>query len=278
MVVENCSMPTDWFPLGWNRVLPPQDFPLVILVATATVNDLDGDLDELLDQTFGDRQWHLLGDHLDSLISWTGYTPPGKDVHPDDIARGEQARHVFEEAMRAAERPLPTTVRDLAHLMAEFGIFVRSAEGKRWRMGEPLPLPAEVLPLPPEVVADLDHLRWLDVTETLAGRIISYVVDGLGRPPSVATSIGRLCRATGLDANDVRLGLARLIGDGEFSTTRVGRPVDPETLLEHARFVLQVDWAMFDRKRFNVRQGEDGKLVMSAADEFWERSGIEPDD
>lgn len=259
MSVQGIAVAHDWWPSGWNWVLPHQGFPLHMLVATADVYDLDGDLDDLMDQIIESQEWNMLMDTLDAPVRWAWVDDPTND--PEQLALDTEARHRFETAMHAAGRPLPETVRQLAHLMADFGVFHRSDDSRRWRSADPLPLPAEVLPLPAGFVAELDAQRWRHEVDPYAQAIIRYMIDRLDRPASFSTSVQRLSQVTGLGANEVRAGLGLLITE-EFGTTRDGIPVASETLLDHARFTLAADWDRFAENRFQIRHGEPGEAPL----------------
>lgn len=249
------AIANDWWTSGWHHLLPRQGFPLHILVATATVHDMDGDLDELLLEQF-DGAWDMLQGGLDDPVCWT--LPEDAD-NAEQQERDERARRRFETTMATAGRPLPATTRDLAGLMADLAVFEHTvtATGERWRSPHPLPLAGEALPLPRDFADELDAGQWRERVEPYAQELIRYLRRELRRPDEVSTSVERLARATQLEAEAVRQGLATLVSDGEFRVVRgagADQPdVDPETLADHARFRLLTDWAAFDEHRIGIR-------------------------
>lgn len=241
----------DWYTTGWHRILPEPALAVQLIVSTATVDEIDGDLDELLAEVVG-GSFPMMPEGWESPAVWSY---PDEKLDDEDQAIRDRCRDVFETAMANSDRTVPTTARELAHLMADLGIFVRSEDGQRWRCPHPLPLPQEVLPLPDELVKELDQWRWRHTVEPYAQAIIVYVIETLNSPDEFATTLQRLAQAIELDIESVRQGLTRL-GEDEFSFVRDGQPVDPETLLEHARFMVRIDWKRFNENRFQIRLAE----------------------
>lgn len=246
----------EWFTCGWHQLLPRQAFPLHMLVASATVHDLDGGLDSLLEQMQFGANWNMLYGGLDAAPLWT--LPEDNDDR-EQIEFDTTWQDRFTTTMQAAGRPLPTTVRDLAGLMAELGVFEREATGagERWRSPDVLPVPEDILPLAPDLAADLGMLRWNDRIEPYVQELIRYLIE-LDEPAELATSVQRLARATGLDEESVRQGLAGLVADGDLRVVRGEGPqettADPERLAEHARCRLLVDWEHFHEHRIGLRK------------------------
>lgn len=244
----------DWYRSGWESVLPRQGLPLSMIIATAHAREMDGSLDELLDQIMG-GEWSMLPGGLDGPLLWTWPRSPGEEP-PDaeQLAFDAGLHHQFETALAAAEVPLPATVRDLANLLADLGVFEHTTtdDVEQWWFPDQLPLPAEVLPFPPEVVTELDARRFREVAEPYAQRIIRHLIDDLAQPAHVWTTVERLARVTGLDPDAVRLGLAVLVADGEFRIVRDDGDVNPETLRDHARFRLLSDWTAFAENRITI--------------------------
>jgi hypothetical protein len=255
MPLENIVFGRDWFESGWNRLLPRQAFALFIAVSTATEHDMDGDLKTLVVRQLGRWPWDMLGE-LDDPLRWTFDEQADDD---EQVALDERRREVFDTAVAQAGRPVPTTVAELATLLADLGFFQHTITGvgERWRAPEVLPLPGEVLPLPADVAAELDDHRWQMRVEPYAQDIIRYVIDELGSPNEVPTSVDRLARALELDPQSVREGLGALLDHGDFRTVRDihGRrnDIDPATLPDHARFTLVVDWERFAESRTSIQ-------------------------
>lgn len=163
---------------------------------------------------------------------------------------------------RAARVP-PESVRQLAVLMADLGVFEREVVGgvERWRSPETLPLVAERLPVSERFAAEEDQRRWRSLHEDSAQAIIRHLVDVLGEPDEVSTTLARLAADTGLDLSDLRFGIAALLDDGDFALIdgSSGNDVDPETVEEVRRIVLRVDWHRFGEERIGLRFADPGE-------------------
>ncbi|MFD5255151.1 DUF6042 family protein [Streptomyces bobili] len=109
--------------------------------------------------------------------------------------------------LTAAGFPVPRTVRDLSELSLTWGLAHReeTPDGTRWSMPVALPLPGDLLPLDAELTERLDSIRWRLRTGPLVDGLIEHMVDDLGEPQEVLTSLDRLATATGRDADDVRI-------------------------------------------------------------------------
>lgn len=154
-------------------------------------------------------------------------------------------------------------MRDLADLLVDLGVFEHRDDGgdERWRFPNQLQLPDEVLPFPADFVSKLDAIRFDDVAEPYAQRIIRHIIDDLNSPTQVWTTMVRLARATDLEPEAVRYGLALLVKEGDFRVTREKwaerRDESPETLPVHARFVLLIDWQKFAETRISIRRSSE---------------------
>src|SRR5690606_26433719 len=102
-----------WMCSGWRYVLPQQATALHMLVVTATDRDLDGSLDELVEE-LGVLWFDHFTDGLDCGVRWTH---PLDIRDPDEAAAGERARHECLTAFSLAGIVLPSTVRELATTM-----------------------------------------------------------------------------------------------------------------------------------------------------------------
>lgn len=251
------AISNDWWDAGWQLILPRQAFPLHMLVASATVHELEGGLDTLLRVLLG-GEWDMLLGGLDAPVAWTWPTRTPGEEPPDaeQLALDAAAKERFETAMVVAGRPIPRTVRELAALMVDLGVFTLEVTnaGERWRSPTQLSLPGEMLPFPADFVDDLDASRWRSAAEPYAQRLIRHVADELGSPDEVSTTVERLSRATGLAADAVRHGLTALVSDGDFRVVRDTADHNPETLADHARFQLVPDWAAFAESRITIRR------------------------
>ncbi|MFD8902504.1 DUF6042 family protein [Streptomyces ardesiacus] len=156
--------------------------------------------------------------------------------------------------------PVPTTVRDLSELYLTWGLARReeTPDGTRWSMPAALPLPGDLLPLDPELTERLDSIRWTMRTGPLLDTLIDHLVDDLGEPTEILTSLDRLAAATGQDVDDVRLALAELVKSGDSRVQRGEEPADAERLEAHRRFRLVMDWEHFHENRIQVSRGDWG--------------------
>lgn len=87
-----------------------------------------------------------------------------------------------------------------------------------------LPLPGDLLPLNAELTQRLDKIRWIMRAEPLVNTLINHLVDDLGEPPEILTSLGRLADATGQDVNDLRLDLSELVQSDDAKILRGQEP------------------------------------------------------
>lgn len=236
----------DWFESGWWSITPPVAIMLQMMISTASMLEVDGDLDRLHREIVG------LGDfELDEQVLWT----EANVDDPDELAYGAARKSEFEDAVTAAGHLVPETVRDYAELLAAVGVFQQSVtedHQQRWRIANPLPLPEECLSFRQDRITKFEQIRWKSALEPYAQRLIRHVVDDLEAPEFVDATIERLASSTGLSCESVRQGLQSLSED-EFTFHRHGAEVDPEHLLDHARFKMVIDWQAFRENRFTIR-------------------------
>ena len=156
-----------------------------VVVATATVKDLDGSLDELID-SFGRDVFHRDTGGLDGPVWWTF---PDQD-ETDQLAMDRASQEIFEAVLERAARVPPGSVRQLAMLMADLGVFERELVGgvEMWRSPEALPLVAERLPVSEQFTAEEDQRRWRSLHEGSAQAIIRHLVDVLAEPDEIPRS------------------------------------------------------------------------------------------
>ncbi|WP_329460848.1 DUF6042 family protein [Streptomyces sp. NBC_01431] len=267
-MTENASVPgsrrdlamhNDWWPAGWEQVLPRQGLALTMLIGTACQPGFTGSLDDLVHEFF-DGHWDLIGGNLDSPLtfSWPDeewdYEAAPEGPEACEAARWKQ----FSAMLTTAGYPVPTTVRDLSELYLTWGLARReeTPDGTRWSMPAALPLPGDLLPLDPELTKRLDQIRWTMRTGPLLDTLVDHLVDDLGEPAETLTSLDRLAAATDRDVDDVRLALAELVKSGDARLQRGEEPTDAERLEAHRRFRLVMDWEHFHKNRIQVSRGD----------------------
>ena len=155
--------------------------------------------------------------------------------------------------------PVPATVRDLSELYLAWGLASReeTPDGTRWTMPPALPLPGDLLPLDAELAERLDRIRWTMRTGPLVDGLINHLVDDLGEPQEILTSLDRLAAATGRDAEDVRLAVVELVEAGDARVQRGPEQADAARLKAHQRFRLVMDWDHFNETRMRLSIGAD---------------------
>jgi len=227
-------------------------------VATATVRETDGDFTTVIAELGAD----IFNRHTGGLSGpiWWSF-PDEDDPDPEQVAIDAALQREFETTMERAGRPIPTTVLELADLMAALGIFERTIEGgvERWRSPDPLPLTSETLPVSAEFAEGQDRERWEELHEPSAQALIRHAVDSLDGAERIETTLTRLGVDIGLDVSDVRFGLSNLANDG-FSLVDAtsGAFQDPETVEEVRPIAVLIDWERFNGRRFGLRFGDPG--------------------
>lgn len=210
-----------WMCSGWPYVLPKQATALHVLVATATDRDLDGSLDELVEE-LGVVWFEYLTDGLDCAVRWTHPLDVGD---PTEMAVGERARRECVTAFSLAGIVLPSTVRELATTMAELGIFSVSHDGSRWRTVAWPPMPEDALPVSQEFRDAESQRRWFKLQEPNALALLQVLPLG----DTATTSIDELQRLIDLPEIAVRGGLELLVHDGALDLWEPnGDGADPE--------------------------------------------------
>lgn len=239
----------DWWGSGWDHVLPRQSFALTMLIGTASQPGCTGSLDDLLREIFAGR-WDMIGGNLDGALTFSW---PDAEWDHEEAPEGREAYEAnrwkaFGAMLSASGFPVPTTVRDLSELYLTWGLAGReeTPEGTRWSMPAVLPLPVDLLTLDDELTEQLDRIRRGMRTGPLVNTLTTYLVDNLGEPQELLTSLDRLAAATGHDADDVRLALAELVESGHAQVRRGQESADVERLEAHRRFRLVMDWDHFD--------------------------------
>ncbi len=228
-----------WMCSGWQFVLPQQATALHMLVATATDRDLDGTLDELVEE-LGIVWFDYFTDGLDCAVRWTH---PLDDNDPIEAAAGERARRECLAACSLAGIVLPSTVRELAATMADLGIFAVSGDGSRWRTVAWPPMPEDALPVSQEFRDVENRRRWLKLQEPSALQLLQV----LPQDDPATTSIDELQRLTDLPEIAVRGGLELLVDDGALDLWEPnGDGADPERVPSDVRLDVFLAYDPFD--------------------------------
>ena len=215
---------------AWDRFLPPQAFRLRLLLIGAA----DGDLERA---ATADKSFVEEAGALDGLISWLG---PADDVEFDfEVERLIQKKQRFERVVRSAGFEPPKTVRELAALMADLGLFHRAVDEGResWRLPEAPPRPEHCLPVTSDLAPEPLHdpgFEWM--TE----RILRRLQEGPRREfPTTVTELAERC---GLTIENARRGVKELM-DTELArlVRRTEVEVDPEDAPASKPLMLIVD-------------------------------------
>ena len=232
-----------WMCSGWRFVLPQQATGLHMLVATATDRNLDGTLDELVEQ-LGAGWFDYFTGGLDCRVRWS---------HPEDerdrveSEAGERARRECLAAFSLAGIVLPSTVRELARSMAELGIITVSPDASCWRTVEWPPMPEDALPVSREFQDAENRRRWLKLQEPNALELLNV----LPIDDRATTSIIELQRLTDLPEIAVRGGLEMLVNDGALTLwDDDGDDADPERVAANMDIDVFLAFDPFDPARF----------------------------
>ncbi|MDK0525100.1 DUF6042 family protein [Streptomyces sp. ML-6] len=258
------AMHTDWWTSGWNHVLPQhQGMMLCLIFGTATTRGLEGDLDGVVHEIFGDELrgvFHSLGENLDSPILWIDeeeVEDAESEEEKDELRAAAKAHEAtLTSALQAAGMTVPVTIRELAHTMVELGI--ATTRDGTWSMPEVLPRPDDVLTLPDDVLTRLQRMRQFTDTEAADQAIVRHLIEDLDYPEEVFTSLDRFVAITGEGIDKVRAALDQLVELGDARLYR-GDPqvtVAAKDLPAHARFHLVPDWERFNEHRMHItREG-----------------------
>ena len=192
---------SDWFSSAWMRLLPVQATPLEIAITTATVHDAAATLEKVL----ADNPARCdLPDGAATALAWStvdddAYTASRRDV----------ARQAFELALRDGGFSMPTTVAELADILAQLGVFesTQTSNGPTiWRAPEDLPAPATVLQLPEDWLAHEDRVHWKTVTSLPADTLRRKLLQA-GKPEQLETTIDGLAEINAATSAQVRAAL-----------------------------------------------------------------------
>jgi len=256
------AMHNDWWPSGWAHVLPQhQAMMLCMVFGTATTRGLQGDIDSITRQVLGDDLpgvFSALGDDLDSPIMWLDeeeVDDAESDEEKEEIrTAAERRERALSSALQALGKTPPATILELGQLMVDFGI--ATVENGTWDMPEVLPRPDAILDLPEDVRDRLAVMRRFTETEAADQAIVRHLVDDLGHPDELFTSLERLEGITGEDVGMLRAALDQLVELGDVQLYR-GTPrvvVAAKDLPSHARFYLVPDWDRFHEHRMHIRR------------------------
>jgi len=220
---------------GWTEVLPQQATAVHALVALATVRDHDGSLDALV-ALVGTGWFDDATGGLDCPVRW---------LHPDDIgdpegdADGARVRDECRTAFAKTGLTVPTTVRDLAHTMADLGVLACDPSVPRWRLASMLLLPAEVLAISDDLRHAQDMRRWSALHERTALYLSRFLAAAGARHSPLRTSVSRLEAAIGHNDDCIRAALELLVRYRALVVRHAdGSDADPERLLTHTSVVV----------------------------------------
>ncbi|MFI8769486.1 DUF6042 family protein [Streptomyces sp. NPDC053792] len=257
------SMHNGWFASCWPSYLPQhQSMALTMLFGTAMLRELQGTVDEVLEQVFKGNHGAFFGhasDSLDSPVQWS-------DGDEEDYAETEEEKAQIrsdikqhqdrcEELIRGAGLTVPTTIRELADTMLDLGI-VNQRDGL-WFMPDPIPGPETVLPLSDEERARIAERRRFWEGGPAEQALIDHLKDHLDEPAEVFTSVDRLAKAIDLSEDEVRHALGQLFREGEarFERGAERTQILLEDLKDHERFHLVLDWEHFNKNRITITRG-----------------------
>ncbi|QXV57444.1 DUF6042 family protein [Amycolatopsis sp. TNS106] len=235
---------TDWSNSAWPRLMPLEAMTLELIIGTASVTDQDGDLADLIAAHPASSK---LDKGPDTVLTWQ-YRD---EEDAETAALRAEAQAAFTDAVTTLGRPVPTTLADLAHLLAELGVYqhTREPDGKhRWRAPQAIPRLQDVLPLPCYWTEREDRVRWF--TETSGAALtLQRSLRGHHGEDQVDTTMQRLGDETGMPIAAVRAGLDGLMYRFNVEVLRHETPVtreDLDGLAEHARIRLVIDWTNFE--------------------------------
>ena len=264
-----------WSRSSWPRLLPVQAMTLEMVIGTATLTDRDGDLPALF---AAHAAIAMYPDGANTILTWRDHDhdeagdqdgePDGgrdKDAGLDERDRAlvDRTRATFTTAVLDSGRTVPTTLADLAELLAGLGVYQHTRSGTgahRWRTPEQFPDPTEVLPMPAEWLEREEQIRWLGSTNRPAVALARSLQDrdqrdggrhrgGQVGSRSYDTTLQQLAAGADMPVEVARDGLDGLMYRAKMIVQRRGavlqRP-DIAFLAEHARIRLVVDWSTAD--------------------------------
>lgn len=238
----------DFMGSGWTRFLPNTVLPLTLAVIHLHIEDATG---ELADLPLDSESYELIGSigGLDAGV----WEPFEEDLarHPDEAEHVEAQRERLARVAAVVGMTVETNA-DLVELMRTLGIFERVDDDEvRWRIGQPLPLPDERIPMTADERAREDGLRWRQVHERNAQAVIRlFVNDELD---AITESLQGFGERLEMPPESVREAIANLLEAGDFSTA-----VDVSRIAVDESFELAIDWDAFAEKRIEIRLASPG--------------------
>ncbi|MGL5823618.1 MAG: DUF6042 family protein [Nocardioides sp.] len=254
--------------LGWQRQLPDAAISILLPLVQEGPLSLEELERNLRPEAGVERGWESsawsplevwtdeeLRSHREEL-GGNPLTTDGGEPADAQAVMAEEARHRAEHISEldayseALGVPSVRTMGNLLEFMVACGILERSRVGDQEiiELNASAPLPGEVLPLSEARQRTEDELRWRDLHEDVAQDIIALFDPHGTRLEQLRTSLERLAKRLGVDAETSRGGVQNLLADGDFTTT-----ADLSRLKEHQVFELTVDWEQFDRSRISIQ-------------------------
>jgi hypothetical protein len=248
---------------GWNRILPTRAILIMSWLTDQpmTRDQLDDAMltQEAIPDGMNDSAWEPPTEWTDEELA----AQAADFGHPAETAEAANADEQQRRTAKIAElanysdalgmAPVQT-MDDLLSFMVAARLVVKTGNGDKtqYDLNPAAPLPDEVLPLTAERQANEDKIRWMQLHEPTAQKIIrQFRPHDDDRPTALTTSLQRLGRQLGVDVETARAGLSVLTFEGDFTISR-----DPETIPEHAVFEIRVDWERFAQQRFSLRAGD----------------------
>lgn len=245
---------TEWMTNGWSRFLPPAALFLEFAVCTAQVTNIDGSLDEIFETLgmLGDRKLEHGGN---TILEWDT-----EDVDEETLELRTQARTAYESAIVAAGFDVPTTVEELATILATVGVYHHDLidDVERWRCDEDLPEVAQIFSLDRSYEEREKSIRWLSHTSRYSFRLIDHMKEV--RSAEYSVSVDRLATDLSMPVDKVRLGLEGLLMEAGISIERFRKKLgvsEVQALPLHARFTILADWNEIDADRWPGSDDDD---------------------
>ncbi|KOV84613.1 DUF6042 family protein [Nocardia sp. NRRL S-836] len=235
-------MRTAWSNSAWPRLMPQEAMNLEVVIDTASVLSQDGDLAHLVTTHPASNQFP---NGINTVLTWQDNDDDGETAM---LRRHAEA--AFTAAVTALARPVPTTVADLADLLADIGVFehTHTENGtEQWRAPLEIPDPMDALPLPADWIDREERIGWRTRTAGPAMALRRSLRAYEGRP-QVDTTLQRLAGEADMPVSAVRAGLDGLMYRFGVSVLRQGTTLDRrdlDALAEHARIGIVVDWTSF---------------------------------
>lgn len=243
---------------GWSRFLPHAGDDLVRILEAgpatrAAIAPQLGEVDEDLgwaspswyepdpDDEFTDQELRELDEQFGSFGAQSA-----EEANAEEAAlRAAKVAAVDGYARGLGLGPLRTAEDVLGYLLAARVVVAQGEEGApeqvRYALNASVPAPGEVLVISEEERASEEAIAWRRPYERAAQDIL-FTFDSRipGTTQSRKTTLERLGREIGADAEAARGGVMCLLVDGDFTAT-----IDVEHAESHKVFELIVDWAVY---------------------------------